>query len=78
MEEKLRDEAASEEARRQAKRIARLESLRRWMLILTPLPLIGGYVADCLPVLYTSALPLAVALLVTYRIKHLEERKQDI
>ena len=78
MEEKLRDEALSEEARRQAKRIARLESLRRWMLILTPLPLIGGYVADCLPLLYASALPLAVALLVTYRIKHLEERKQDI
>ena len=78
MEEKLRDEVASEEARRQAKRIARLESLRRWMLILTPLPLIGGWAADCLPVLYASALPLAVALLVTYRIKHLEERNQEL
>ena len=74
-EERLRKEETEipEEDHKRARRIARLESLRRWMLILTPLPLIGGYVTDCLPVLYASALPLAVALLLTYRIKHLEE-----
>ncbi len=76
-EETLREEetALPEEDRNLARRIARLESLRRWMLILTPLPLIGGFAADCLPVLYASAIPLAVALIVTYRIKHLEEKQ---
>ena len=73
MEEKRQSEEMTEEARRKARRIARLETLRRWMLMLAPLPLIGGYMADCLPVLYASALPLAVALIATYRIKHLEE-----
>ena len=56
------------------KRVARLETLRRWMLILAPVLLLGGYASDCLPILYASALPLAVALIVTYRIKHLEEK----
>ena len=55
------------------RRIARLESLRRWMLVLAALLLIGGYAIDILPVLYTSAIPLIVALLATYRIKRLEE-----
>ena len=77
MEEKRQSEELTEEARRKARRIARLERLRRWMLILAPLPLIGGYMADCLPVLYASALPLAVALIATYRIKHLEEGEQS-
>lgn len=54
-------------------RIARLESLRRWMLVLGALLLVGGYVSDLLPVLYSTALPMAVALLVTYRIKWMEE-----
>ncbi|MBQ1678176.1 MAG: DUF2812 domain-containing protein [Oscillospiraceae bacterium] len=54
-------------------RIARLESLRRWMLVLSSLLLIGGYVSDLLPVLYGTALPMAVALFVTYRIKFMEE-----
>ena len=72
MEEKRQDEIRPEEARR----IARLERLRRWMLVLAPLLMMGGYVADCLPVLYASVLPLTVALIVTYRIKHLEEGKQ--
>ncbi len=77
-EETLREEETElpEEDQKRARRIARLESLRRWMLLLAPLPLIGGYMADCLPVLYASALPLAVALIVTYRIKHLEEGEQ--
>ena len=55
------------------RRIAGLEGLRRWMLVAATLLLIGGYAMDMLPVLYASALPLAAALLVTYRIKHLEE-----
>ena len=77
MEENRQSEEMTKEARRKARRIARLETLRRWMLMLAPLPLIGGYMADCLPVLYASALPLAVALIATYRIKHLEEAEQS-
>ena len=57
------------------KRIARYETLRRIMLILAPILLIGGYALDILPILYAAAVPLAVALLVTYRIKHLEEKQ---
>ncbi|MBQ2618025.1 MAG: hypothetical protein IJK24_02325 [Oscillospiraceae bacterium] len=56
-----------------ARRIARLEGLRRWMLVLASGLLIGGYVSSLLPVLYATALPLAVALFVTYRIKFMEE-----
>ena len=56
-----------------ARRIARLEALRRWMLILAALLLIGGYAASFKPVLWGSVLPLSAALIITYRIKHLEE-----
>ena len=56
------------------RRIARLEGLRRWMLILAPLLLIGGYALDILPILYASAIPLAIALLATYLIKWTEEK----
>ena len=66
-------EAGSADRERLARRIARLESLRRWMLVLAPILMLGGYVMDRLPVLYATALPLSIALLVTYRIKHLEE-----
>lgn len=58
-------------------RIARLESLRRWMLVLGSLLLIGGYAADLLPVLYSTVLPMAAALFVTYRIKFMEEGLRD-
>lgn len=54
-------------------RIARLESVRRWMLVLAALLLIGGYVSDLLPVLYATVLPMLAALFVTYRIKFMEE-----
>ena len=57
-----------------ARRIARLETLRRWMLILAPILMLGGYVTDRLPILYASAIPLAVALLATYGIKWTEEK----
>ena len=67
------EDEASGIAEKAKKRIAGLESLRRIMLILAPLLLIGGYAADILPILYAAAIPLAIALVVTYRIKHLEE-----
>ena len=74
-EETLRDEETElpEVDQKRGRRIARLESLRRWMLVLAALLLIGGYAIDILPVLYHSAIPLIVALLATYRIKRLEE-----
>ena len=69
------EDEASGIAEKAKERIAGLERLRRWMLILAPLLLIGGYALDILPILYAAAVPLAVALLVTYRIKHLEEKQ---
>ncbi len=58
------------------RRIARLETVRRWMLVLGALLLIGGYSSALLPILYATALPMAVALFVTYRIKFMEEGLQ--
>ena len=67
------EDEASGIAEKAKKRIAGLEGLRRWMLILAPLLLIGGYATDILPILYAAAIPLAIALLVTYLIKWAEE-----
>ena len=64
---------SSETDAKMKKCVARLEGLRRWMLVIAPILMLGGYFTDRLPILYASAIPLAVALLVTYRIKHLEE-----
>ena len=69
------EDEASGMVEKAKKRIAGLEGLRRWMLILAPLLLIGGYAADILPILYAAAVPLTIALLVTCRIKHLEEKQ---
>lgn len=55
------------------RRIERLETVRRWMLVLGSMLLMGGYAADRLPLLYSTALPMAVALFVSYRIKFMEE-----
>lgn len=71
-EEKLPEHRASVQALFR-RRIARLESLRRWLLVPAALMLLGGYAADLPWLLYASALPLAVALAVTYRIKFMEE-----
>ena len=77
--EALTDEVASDEADVSPKEadipkgVARLETLRRIMLILAPILLLSGYAMDVLPILYASAVPLTVALIATYRIKHLEE-----
>ena len=55
------------------RRIKALETLRMWMLVLAAILMIGGYVTDLLPVLYSSVLPLFVALIATYLIKFMEE-----
>ncbi|MBQ2139847.1 MAG: hypothetical protein II433_01980 [Acidaminococcaceae bacterium] len=60
-------------AERNRQRIDRLERLRRVLLVLGTLILLGGYVSSLLPVMYASALPLLGVALVTYRIKYLEE-----
>lgn len=60
-------------AERNRQRIDRLERLRRVLLVLSTLILLGGYVSSLLPVMYASALPLLGVALVTYRIKYLEE-----
>ena len=64
---------AAEAARE--KKLRAWEAVRRWMVVLAALLMIGGYVADVLPVLYSSALPLCVMLLATLRIKRLEGGK---
>lgn len=55
------------------RRIKGLETLRMWMLVLAAILMIGGYVSDLLPVLYSCVLPLLVALIATYLIKFMEE-----
>lgn len=60
-----------------ARRIQVCQTLRMWMLVPAALLLIGGYAAGILPVLYGSALPLAVAALLTWRIKYLERSMPD-
>lgn len=70
MERAQKDAPAAE---RNRQRIDRLERLRRVLLVLGTLILLGGYVSSLLPVMYASALPLLGVALVTYRIKYLEE-----
>ena len=64
------------EGERNRRRIARLESLRRVLLVLGTLILLGGYLSSLLPVMYASALPLLGVALVTYRIKLIEESSE--
>lgn len=54
-------------------KIARLESLRRILLVIGTLILLGGYFMSLLPVMYAAALPLLLVALLTYRIKYMEE-----
>lgn len=63
-------------AERNRQRIDRLERLRRMLLVLGTLILLGGYVSSLLPVMYASALPLLGVALVTYRIKYIEESSE--
>lgn len=55
------------------RQIGRLAAFRRWMLVLAAPLLLVGYMADLLPLLYSTALPLAAALFITYQIKFMEE-----
>ncbi len=73
MEEPRENRALTRREIRSAVWVPRLEALRRWMLLIAPFLLIGGYVTDRLPVLYATAAPLFVALLATYGIKWLTE-----
>ena len=63
-------------AERNRQRIDRLERLRRVLLVLGTLILLGGYVSSLLPVMYASALPLLGVALVTDRIKYIEESSE--
>lgn len=73
MERAQKDAPAAE---RNRQRIDRLERLRRVLLVLGTLILLGGYVSSLLPVMYASALPLLGVALVTYRIKLIEESSE--
>ncbi|MBR6430130.1 MAG: hypothetical protein IKS27_02860 [Oscillospiraceae bacterium] len=72
--ERVQKDAPAAERNRQ--RIDRLERLRRVLLVLGTLILLGGYVSSLLPVMYASALPLLGVALVTYRIKLIEESSE--
>ena len=50
-----------------------MENLRRVLLVLGTLILLGGYFTSLLPVMYASALPLLGVALLTYWIKYYEE-----
>ena len=66
-------EASPAAEERKARRIARLEAVRRWTLILAAILMIGGYAASLKPILWGAVLPLTAALIVTYLIKYIEE-----
>ena len=55
------------------RRIARLESLRRVLLILGAALMIVGYMSDLLPLLYSCVIPLVIVIPITYLIKFLNE-----
>ena len=59
------------------KRIKARESFRRWMLVIAFALMLGGYVTDTLPVIYSFAIPMLLALLVTYQIKYMEESLKE-
>ena len=79
---KMADQAAEDERLPQDRapirklfeaRIARLESLRRVLLVLGSALLIIGYASSLLPVLYACVIPLAGVIPVTYLIKFFTE-----
>lgn len=55
------------------RRIRTFEKLRMWMIVLATVLMLGGYVTDFLPVLYSFAIPMLLALLATLEIKYLQE-----
>ena len=67
-----------EEARkaRAAGKIARWDAARRWFLVLATILMIVGYMTSLRLLLASSAIPLALVLIATLRIKRLEGPKQ--
>lgn len=67
-----------EEARkaRAAGKIARWDAARRWFLVLATILMIVGYMTSLRLLLASSAMPLALVLIATLRIKRLEGPKQ--
>ncbi len=74
MKQESQAERSSEASRA---RIRRLENVRIWFLLAAALLLIVGYAVNRWAVLASSAIPLLVVLLITYRIKRLEEGSKD-
>lgn len=67
-----------EEARkaRAAGKISRWDAVRRWFLVLATILMIVGYMTSLRLLLASSAIPLALVLIATLRIKRLEGPKQ--
>lgn len=59
-----------------SKKIKSRETFRMWMIVLASLLMIVGYCIDLLPVLYSFAVPMLLALLVTLQIKYMQEGLQ--
>ncbi len=59
-----------------ARKIKARETFRMWMIVLASLLMIVGYCIDLLPVLYSFAVPMLLALLVTLQIKYMQEGLQ--
>lgn len=60
-----------------ARRIKCRETFRMWMIVLASLLMIVGYCTDMLPILYSFAVPMLLALLVTLQIKYMQEGLQQ-
>lgn len=58
-------------------KIKRCETARIWMIVLASALLLGGYLTSLLPVMYACTVPLAVAAVLTYRIKYLEKQSDE-
>lgn len=56
-----------------SRRIKSRETFRMWMIVLASVLMIVGYCTDLLPVLYSFAVPMLLALLVTLQIKYMQE-----
>lgn len=54
-------------------RIKSREGFRMWMIVLASILMLAGYFTNLLPLLYSFALPMLLALLVTLQIKYMQE-----
>lgn len=55
------------------RKIKPLETFRMWMIVLGSLLMLVGYWTDILPLLYSFAAPLLAALIITLKIKYMQE-----